>query len=167
MRKSCGEWDHCRKSCMGSPIAWEPSPRGWNAQARGEDLEWPGVQEIRKERGEKHWANPYGAWAASSSCPCLHYVLIMLLTKKGLSSFQPVIVSWHLFKPQTLGEPFPRGPWFCSELPPPPGKCCPSQPASCCFPSLLSLHTMDWHPSVQAGLGADSERDYRLSVKRL
>ena len=72
---------------------WETSPRGWNAQAWGEDLEWPGVQEIRKERGERYWASPQGAWAASSSCPCLYSALIMLLRKRDLSSLQPVIIS--------------------------------------------------------------------------
>ena len=50
---------------------WEPSPRGWNAQAGEEDLERPKVQEIRKERGERCWASPRGAWAASSFSLCL------------------------------------------------------------------------------------------------
>ena len=59
---------------------------------RGRTLSDLGVQEIRKERGERYWASLHGAWAASSSL-CLHSALIVLQRKSGLRSVQPVIVS--------------------------------------------------------------------------
>ena len=60
---------------------------------RGRTLSDLGVQEIRKERGERYWASLHGAWAASSSCLWLHSALIVLLRKRDLSSLQPVIIS--------------------------------------------------------------------------